>query len=260
MLLRNLLLLTIFTALGACAGNATSYDDDTVDMSAEELYTEAHYKLSDGEFESAIKDFETLESRYPYGPYAEQAQLEIAYAYYKYDEPESSILAAERFIKLHPNHARVDYAYYLRGLASYDAELNFIYRFFNQDPTERDPKAARRAFNYFAELVKKYPHSIYVADAVDRMYAIRNGLARYELHVADYYLRRKAYVAAVNRAKYVVENYQQTPAVIEALGTMVNAYQKLGLDDLAQDTLKVLRLNYPDHDITRKAIQQLETS
>ncbi len=254
MLLRPLLLLFLFAVLTACSSNP---EDETAGMTVEELYTTAKNRLDDADYEAAINMYETLESRFPYGVYAEQAQLDIIYAYYKYDEPESAIIAAERFIKLHPNHPKVDYAYYLRGLASYDGEMSYLYRLFNQDISERDPRSARRAFKFFARLVKKFPQSRYTPDAIQRMHNIRADLAKYEIHVADFYMRRKAFVAAANRATYVVENFQGTPSVPTALGIMVESYLQLGLNDLASDALKVLKLNYPDSPITRKASKRL---
>ncbi len=245
-----LLLLVVFGQFG-CSSSPDA-DDPTAGMTAEEIYEEAKAELDNGQYETAIQFYERLESRFPYGIYAERAQLEVAYAYYKYNEPESAILAAERFIKLHPNHPNVDYAYYLRGLASFDADQSFMNRIFKQDPTERDPKAARRAFGYFGELVRKFPTSEYSREAIDRMYNLRDGLAKYETHVIRYYLKRRAYVAVVNRASYILENYQNTPYVPDALGAMVEAYYELGLNDLAQDALQVLKLNYPEHKITRK--------
>ena len=244
-----LLLLFIFAQFGC--STSPDADDPTAGMTAEEIYEEAKAELDNGQYETAIQYYERLESRFPYGIYAERAQLEVAYAYYKFNEPESAILAAERFIKLHPNHPNVDYAYYLRGLASFDADQSLINRIFKQDPTERDPKAARRAFSYFGELVRKFPASEYSREAVNRMYNLRDGLAKYETHVIQYYLKRKAYVAVVKRASYILENYQNTPYVPDALGAMVQAYHQLGLNDLARDALQVLELNFPDHKITR---------
>ena len=246
------LLLPLLLGLISCSSSPDA-DDQYADWTAEEIYEEAKAELDNGQYETAIQMFERLESRFPYGIYAERAQLEAAYAYYKYNEPESAILAADRFIKLHPNHPKVAYAYYLRGLASFDANQSFMNRLFRQDPTERDPKAARRAFSYFSELVRKYPDSEYSQDAINRMYDLRDGLAKYEVHVINYYLKRKAYVAVVNRATYILQNYQKTPYVPDALGAMVEAYHAMGLNDLAADTLQVLQLNYPDHKITRKA-------
>lgn len=249
-LLRLLLILAPLTLLHACA--TTDSDDPTAKMDVAELYAEASDFLKKGDYETAIQYYERLESRFPYGKYAERAQMEIAYAYYKDNEPESAILAAERFIKLHPNHANVDYMYYLRGLASYDLSQNFLEKMFDIDPSERDPKAARRAFENFAELLRKFPKSRYAKDAIARMTAIRNSLANYEVHVANYYLSRGAYLAAANRGKYVVENYQRTPAIADALAIMVSAYDKLGMRDLAGDTRRVLELNHPDHPSLKK--------
>ena len=242
---RILLIPVISLLLHACA--TTNSDDPTSGLDAKQIYEKASEQLKEGDYETAIKFYERLEARFPYGKYAERAQMEIAYAYYKDNEQESAILAAERFIKLHPNHPNVDYMYYMRGLASYDLTKSFLDSMFNVDPTERDPKAARRAFEYFSELVKKFPKSRYARDAVKRMIAIRNGLAKYEVHVANYYLSRGAYLAAANRSKYVVENYQRTPAVADALAIMVKAYNKLGMKELATDAQRVLELNYPNH-------------
>lgn len=249
--LRLCALILVSLLVHACSSTPDA-DDPTAGMDARQIYEEASGRLKSGDYETAIQYYERLESRFPYGQYAERAQMEIAYAYYKDNEPESAILAADRFIKLHPNHANVDYMYYLRGLASYDLSKSFLESLFNVDPTERDPKAARRSFEYFAELIKKYPKSRYAKEAVDRMMVIRNSLAQYEVHVANYYLSRGAYLASANRGKYVVENYQQTPAVADALAIMVKAYDKLGMKDLATDARRVLELNYPQHPSLKK--------
>lgn len=243
-ILNNILLLCSLAILHGCASGG-NYDDPTHGMDAAQIYSEARAKLDNEEYEEAIKYYEKLESKYPSGKYVERAQLEIAYAYYKFQEPDSAILAAERFIKLHPLHPNLDYAYYLRGLARYDDKQSLINRLFKQDPSERDPKNARKAFEYFSELVKKFPKSRYTPDAIKRMYALRDNLAKYEVHVANYYMQRGSYLAAANRAKYVVENYQKTPAVSEALEIMIKAYKKLGMNDLANDAARVLELNKP---------------
>lgn len=250
MLFRLYILLFLAGSLVAC-GLTPDDEDETAGMTVEEIYQEAKDELDRKNYTAATEMYEKLETRYPYGYYAEQAQLDIAYAYYKDNEPESAILAADRFIKLHPNHPNVDYAYYMRGLASYDTDQTLVNKIFRQDPTERDPKAGRRAFQYFSELVKRYPESKYSSEAIKRMYTIRDGLAGYELHVIDYYMRRKAYVAVVNRAKYILGNYQGTPSIPDALGLMVRAYHELGLDDLAMDSMKVLELNFPEHKVTK---------
>jgi outer membrane protein assembly factor BamD len=229
--------------LGGCAG---LNQDPTAKWSAAEFYSEAKSALDEGNYERAIELYGKLEARYPYGPYAEQAQLEIAYAHYKGEEPAAAVGAAERFIKLHPTHPNVDYAYYLRAIASFDPPPGFLERFAPQDPADRDPSAARTAFNNFKELTERFPDSKYAQDAGKRMVHLRNLLARHEIKAADFYMRRGAWLAAANRAKYVVENYQQTPAIADALAILVTAYREMKMLDLAQDAEKVLQLNYPD--------------
>lgn len=238
-------LLAFTVLLTGCS--TTDEKDESENWSAKELYTRAKTELKAGDYELAIQYLETLESRFPFGKYAPQAQLETAYAYYRYEEYDNSIAAAQRFIKLHPTHEHVDYAYYLRGLASFhkkDTALDIIEP---QDPSQRDPRTARETFGYFAELVKKFPNSKYVPDAVKRMKYQRNTLAKHELHVAKFYMKRGAFVAAANRAKYVLQNYPQTPVVPEALALMTEAYKSLEMNDLSGDTARVLQGNFPDH-------------
>jgi len=221
--------------------------DQTKDWSASKFYSEGKKALAEGDFEEAIEYYEQLEARFPFGKYAQQAQVEVAYAYYKYDEPESALIAADRFIKLHPRHPHVDYLYYLKGLVNFNAGKDLISKYIPQDPTQRDPGAARASFDDFGILVRKYPDSKYSEDARQRMLFLRNNLAEYEIHVARYYMKREAYLAASNRAKYVVENYQKTTAIPKALSIMAVAYQKIGLKDLSKDAMRVLKKNYPDY-------------
>lgn len=229
-------------ALAACASTT---EDETSGWDAQKLYSEAKTLMSEGGYDQAIKLFEKLESRYPYGRYAQQAQLDIAYAYYKSEEPDLAILAAERFIKLHPNHSDVDYAYYLKGLVNFNEDLGVLGDFVNKDLTQRDPRAAREAFDTFRELVERFPASKYAADARLRMQYLVNSLADYEVHVARYYYRRGAYVAAVNRAQAAITQYPNAPAHEEALLLLVKGYDKLGLNDLRDDADRVLRQNFP---------------
>ncbi len=221
--------------------------DKTKDWTASRLYSEAKSAVNDGDYEAAIKYFESLQARYPFGRYAQQAQLELIYVYYRDNEPASAVAAADRFIKLHPRHPFVDYAYYLKGLANFNQSKGLWERYLPQDPTQRDPGAARQSFQDFAELAKRFPNSKYTQDATQRMAYLRNNLAQYEVNVARYYMKREAYVAAANRAKYVVENYPRTPAVPDALGVMARAYKIMGIDDLSADALRVLELNQPNH-------------
>ncbi len=238
----RLLILSLVLLLGACASV-----DKKQEWSAQQYYKEAKTALDNRDYETAIRYYEELKTAYPYGRYAEQADLDIIYAYYKGGEPESAIAAADNFIKQHPRHPNVDYAYYLRGLASFSQGDSFLNKTFNQDPTQRDPSHLRRAFNYFSELVRKFPQSKYRADALQRMKYLLNALARHEIHVARFYLEREAYLAAANRARYVVEHYQNTPSVAEALDIMAQAYEKMGRNELADDARRVLKLNFPDY-------------
>ena len=243
MQVKHLLLIAILALTAACSSNEVVDEN----LSETELYQQAQADLDSKSYTSAISKLKALESRYPFGRYAEQAQLELIYAYYKNVEPEAAKAAAERFIRLHPQHPSVDYAYYLKGLASFDQDRGLLARFLPLDMTKRDPGAARDSFNEFAQLTSRYPSSRYAPDAKARMIYLRNLLAAYEIHVAHYYLKRQAYVAAANRGRYVVENFQETPSVGDGLAVMVEAYQRLGLNDLAATSLETLKLNYPDH-------------
>lgn len=251
-----------FAVLGAgCSYFDTEDEDLTRKWSAQKLYNEAKSSASLGDYETAIDYFQKLEARFPFGPLAEQGQLELAYAYYKYDEPESAIAAADRFIKLHPRHESVDYAYYLKGLVNFNRNRGFWSRLVPPADHERDIGAALDSFKDFSELVKRFPESKYAPDSRQRMLYLRNTVAEHELVVARYYERRSAYVAAANRAKYVVENFPSAPAIPEALLIMARAYRALELHDLADDAVKVLRLNYPKTEgIAEVASRPVETN
>jgi outer membrane protein assembly factor BamD len=221
--------------------------DKTKDWSANQLYTAAKESLDDQDYKEAIEYFEKLEARYPFGTYAQQAELEIAYAYYKYDEPDSAIAAAQRFIKTNPRHPNIDYAWYIMGLTNYNRGRTLIDKVLPQDPSQRDTTIMHQAYDDFFQLVKRYPNSKYAPDSRQRLIYLRNNMAFYEMHVADYYMRRGAYIAAANRAEGVIENYERTTAIPDALIVMVRAYRKLEMNELADDALRVLRLNYPDN-------------
>ncbi len=243
MQVKHLLLIAIFALTAACSSNETISEN----LGETELYRQAQADLDNKSYTSAITKLKALESRYPFGRFAEQAQLELIFAYYRNMEPEAARSSAERFIRLHPQHPSVDYAYYLKGLASFDQDRGILARFLPLDMTKRDPGAARDSFNEFAQLTTRFPNSRYAPDAKARMVYLRNLLAANEIHVADYYLRRQAYVAAANRGRYVVENFQGTPAVGDGLAVMTEAYLRLNLDDLASTSLETLKLNYPEH-------------
>ncbi|MEY3202604.1 MAG: hypothetical protein RIR70_2154 [Pseudomonadota bacterium] len=243
-LLRHSLALILALLLAAC-GSLGEAPDETAGWSAQKIYAEAKDALQSGTYERAVTLFEKLEARYPFGRYAQQAQLEIAYAYYKSGETVSAIAACDRFIKLHPNHPSVDYAYYLKGVVNFNDDLGYFGQISRQDPTERDSRAAKESFDAFRELVVKFPDSRYADDARSRMAYLINAMAANDVHVARYYMKRKAYLAAVNRAQAVVKTYPQAPAVEDALIIMVLGYDALGLTDLKKDAERVLLKNFP---------------
>lgn len=213
----------------------------------EQFYRTANRQLNSSNFSGAVQTYQALESRFPFGQYAAQAQLELIYANFRSGNLEGARAAADRFIRLHPDHQSIDYAYYLKGVASFSENTGFMSRFLPTDPSKRDISRARDAFTEFSLLLALYPDSDYAADARARMIFLRNNLAAYEIHVANYYLERRAYVAALNRGRYVIENFQGSPLVAEGVAIMVESYMRLGLDDLAQTSLALLRSNYPDH-------------
>lgn len=244
--LRLLLILLLGLVLYGCSGN-DELPDIGADAGEQQMYEEVQRYLRNGNYDLAVRSLQLLESRYPFGKYAEQAQLELIYAHYQAYEHEAAVEAADRFIRLHPQHPNVDYAYYMKGLSAYTGNEDIFNRFLPLDPTQRDTSHAKEAFAEFAQLVSRYPQSPYAADARARMVALRNLLARHEINVANYYLRRGAYLAATNRGRYVVENFQRTPAVADGLAVMAQGYILLGLDDLARDSIDVLARNYPEH-------------
>jgi outer membrane protein assembly factor BamD len=241
---RSILALLFGVFIASC-GLLPEEEDETRGWSAQKIYSEAKDNFSSGNYEQAIKYYEKLESRYPYGRFAQQAQIEVAYAHFKDEEPAKAVAAADRFIKLHPNHPNVDYAYYLKGLVSFNDDLGWTGYFTGQDLSERDPKAARDAFDAFRELATRFPESRYTPDAIARMNYLLNALASHEVHVARYYMRRSAYVAAANRAQFALKTYPQAPANEEGLVILVKAYDALGMNDLRDDAERVLMKNFP---------------
>ncbi|MDX1606006.1 MAG: outer membrane protein assembly factor BamD [Candidatus Competibacterales bacterium] len=232
--------------LPGCAWLQQEEYDPTADWSASQFYSTGKSELQAGNYDTAIEHFETLQARYPFGRYAQQAQLEISYAHYKSGQSDQAIAAADRFIRIYPRHAGVDYAYYLRGLANYSRGSGMLERVFPRDIALTDSNAAQQAFSDFAELVRKFPDSRYAEDARQRMRFLRNKLAEHEVNVGRYYLARKAYVAAANRGRHVLENYRSTPEVEPALAIMAEAYQRLGMTELARDSYRVLQNSYPE--------------
>ncbi len=243
MSMKHLLLVGLFALLAACSSNQTL--DEA--LSESELYVMAQKDLDSKNYTNAVEKLRALESRYPFGRFAQQAQLELIYAYFQNQETEAAKSSADRFIRLHPQHPNVDYAYYMRGMASFNRDRGIFERFLPLDMSRRDPGAARDSFNEFAQLVSRYPDSRYAPDARMRMVYLRNLLAAYDVHVGHYYLKRGAPVAAANRGRYIVENFQQTPSVSDGLALMVEAYRRLALPELADAALLTLQTNYPDH-------------
>lgn len=219
--------------------------DETKGWSAQRLYSEAKSSMNDGNYKTALEYLDKLQARYPFGRYAQQAQLDTVYIQYRDNEPDAALAAADRFIKANPRHPYVDYAYYMKGLVNFNRNNTLLEQIAPSDRDKTDTATARQSYSDFAELTRKFPNSKYAEDARQRMLFLHNSLATYEVNVADYYLRRGAYVAAVNRARYVLETYARTPASANALSIMTQAYVKMNMPQLAADSLRVLERNYP---------------
>ena len=241
-LTKYILSLACVLSLAACSSSPTKIPENLSDAT---LFSKGQSALRHGDYYDAIDNFKALESRYPFGPFSTQGQLDLAYAYLKNDNPQEAHAAASRFIRLHPDHPNADYAYYIRGLSSYMSNEGFVERYLPIDASERDPGPALQSFNEFSELLSRYPNSPYSADARQRMVALKDRMADHVLHIANYYMKRHAYVAAISRGNEIVSNYQQTPAVEPALGVIIEGYQHLGLTAPANQTLAVLKKNFP---------------
>ena len=232
-------------ALVACSGRG-DFDDPTRNWSEAELYREAREALDDGDFETAIDYYGKLGARFPFGDHAPQGQLDLVYAYYKFSEPDSALEEADRFIEFHPRHPEAAYAHYIKGMANYGRRYGWFDRVLGIDRATRDTSEFAAAFDDFKAIVEQFPDSRYAADASNRMVELRDTLARHELAVAEFYVSREAWVAAANRAEYVVRRFPSSPSTGPALAVMVRAYRAMGLDELAADSLRVLRANYPN--------------
>ncbi len=240
--------LVLVTAISACS--MFGHKGDTFDtLPVDGVYNKAHSFLEFGNYSGASRGFQRLIARFPSGPYNEQAQLELAYAQYKDNQPDDALSTVNRFIKTYPANKHVDYAYYLRGLINFDRSAGFIERVTKRSggQTRRDQGYNLQSFDDFSELSRRFPDSAYTADARQRMIYLRNLLAQYEINVAEFYLQRKAYVASADRSQYVIEHYQQSPQTGDALAILARSYLALDRKDLAAETRKVLSLNYPQH-------------
>jgi outer membrane protein assembly factor BamD len=220
--------------------------DPTADWSVEEFYLEARAELADGNYLTAIEYYETLESRFPFGKYATQAQIDVAYAYFKFDEPDSAITALDRFIKLHPRHPAVDYAYYMKGLVNFERGGTILDVLSERDLSEFDKNLLLRSYNDFQMLMQRFPSSKYATDARKRMIYLRNELARADYKIASYYAIHEAWIAVTGRTRFILENYQGSVVIKPTLELQLKAYQELGLEELARDTQRIIDLNYGD--------------
>jgi outer membrane protein assembly factor BamD len=236
----------VFALSLAGCGWLPEVQDETASYSAERIYGLAHSAMAEGNYTRAVKLFETLESRYPYGRYAQQAIMESAYASYRAGETATAIANADRFIRTYPNHPNVDYMYYLKGLVYFREDQGILGYIYELDLSEREPKSMRESYAAFRELVTKFPDSRYAADAADRMRYLTNSLALYEVKVARYYFNRGAYIAAVNRAQVALTTYPRTPANEDALDVLARSYDKLELPQLRDDAQRVLKQTFPD--------------
>ena len=245
---RNLSILGIFMLLllvSSCSSNEEMPDERLVEK---ELYDQAQTRLKNGSFSTAILSLEALESRFPFGRYAEQAQAELIYAYYMNSQFEASQSAAERFINLHPRHSHTGYAFYMKGLAAFTDDSGLFTRYFQSDLAKREVVMAQSSFGELSEFISRYPESKYVPHAKQRMIYLRNLLAEHEIYVADFYMKRGAYLAAIGRAKYVIENLPNTPQTPFALSILIEAYEILEYEELRKTSLEILNANYPNFD------------
>ena len=248
---RVLLILMLLTGLSGCQSLGKLFggkEEPTETLPVEEMYREAKGSMDGRNYDRAARYYQRLAARFPYGAYSEQAQLELAYVLHKQAKTEEATSAINRFIRTYPTHRHIDYAYYLKALINFDRSSGLILRLARQDMSARDLGAPTQSLNDFADVVRRYPNSRYAPDARQRMIYLRNLLARHELNVGLYYLRRDAFVAAANRGKYILQTYPQSEYDGDAVALMASAYTELGQEQLAADARKVLELNYPDHE------------
>ncbi|AYA39579.1 outer membrane protein assembly factor BamD [Xenorhabdus nematophila] len=230
---------TLSLVLSGCSSNK----DAVPDIPPSQIYSIGQEKLQEGNYKAAIKQLESLDNRYPFGPYSQQVQLDLIYAYYKSAEFPLAIASIDRFIRLNPTHPNIDYVWYMRGLVSQALDDSALQEFFGIDRSDRDPEHARAAFRDFNHLIHDYPSSQYSADAIKRLAFLKERLARYELAVVEYYTKRSAYVAVVNRVEQMLRDYPDTHATREALSYMESAYKELGLIAEADKVAKLIAAN-----------------
>ncbi len=239
--------LTLVLGLTACSGTNEKEIEKVPDKSAQALFSDARQSLDNGLYQKAIQILSAIDSRYPYGPISHQVQLDLIYAYYKSGDAAQGIALTDRFLRLNPTHANLDYVYYMRALINIATQENLFQDLAGIDRSDRDPTAARDAFKDLKTILEKYPESKYAADSRQRMLGIKSRLAKYELSVARYYLKREAYVSSANRGKYIVEYFSPSPETEQALEIMILCYDELGLEDLRINAKQVLAANYPNN-------------
>ncbi len=242
--LNRAVLLALVAAL-TLSGCLFNKDDDESVSSAQAFYDKARKSLDNGDYTNSIRYYETLEARYPFSNQARQGQLDLIYAYYRNQEPESVLDASQQFERENPTHPRVDYTLYMRGMALFAGERGYFHRLFRINLSKRPPKDALDSYSAFADLLRRYPNSIYAPDARQRMLFLRNRIAEHENHIAQFYLERGAYAAALNRANYTLQVFDGAPTTPQTLQIMVESYRKLGMVDLAKDAERVLSASYP---------------
>lgn len=246
------LIVAILLALVGCAKKDVDPYKAFRGKTSTELFTTGEKALAKENYSEAVKNFEALDAIYPFGPYAQQAQLDIIYAYYKSGDDASAIAAADRYVRLYPRGRDVDYAYYMRGIIGFNLGLSWLQKLSGVNPAARDVSTLQQSFASFNTLVQTFPHSRFRADALTRMRYIRNLMAQREIMIAQFYMKRHAYVAAANRASYVVQHFQGSPQVIKGLAIMVRAYRALDLPKMADSTYHLLQMNYPNAPELRK--------
>jgi outer membrane protein assembly factor BamD len=241
----------LFIGLAGCSSSEDEQRQEVANQGASALYNQAKQNMEVGNFAAAAATLGAIDSRFPFGPLSHQVQLDLIYCHYKTGNTEQTLATIDRFVRLNPNHSDVDYALYMRGVMNMEEDNNLFQNLLNVDRSDRDPSKSKEAFEDFRRLIEKYPESKYTTDAKQRMLAIKNRLAKYEIAVARFYMRREAYVASANRGRYVLENYPDTPQIRPALEIMVASYDELGLDELREHAVKTLKLNFPESEFIR---------
>lgn len=245
------IIIALFLTLVGCSSSDETELDKVPDKSAQSLFTDAREALDAGLYKKAIQLLSAIDSRFPFGPISHQVQLDLIYSYYKSGDSAQGIALADRFLRLNPNHANVDYVHYMRALINLSTEANLFQDMAGIDRSDRDPTASHAAFDDFKTILTEYPQSKYAADSRKRMMEIKSRLADYELSVARFYFKREAYASAANRGRYIVEYYAQTKQVEQALEMMIQCYDKMGLDDLKSNAMQVLAANYPNNSLSK---------